>query len=762
MTTSGNATGGNDVFSGKNRIFWWLVSQNPLAGAHGQSTIRWAWSVNWAAGDNCHTIQNAGVTGNSVSRYSNAGTVHAFSGSHVHTGDWPAVNSGSGGGFATGTYIIDHDSAGAANVVLSSHHVGTSGATSTASGTWALTAIPQSPATPTLLTNTRSSDTQAALSWTNNSTGTAPYANVKVYRQTDGGAWALIATLGVVTSYTDTTLSANHKYNHRVSAVGTNTVEVGYATGTSFWTTPGAPTACTATKQPNNDVVVTWTNQVSYSEYLTEIQESTDSGSTWANLSTSIASGTATYTHVAPSGAATHTYRVRAKTSSGTALNSAYSANSNTVTLLATANPPTGPSPSGVARDAAGSIVLSWTHNPADGTPQSKYQLQYKVDAGAYTTVGPTTSGASSHTITGGTLTNGHTITWHVATAGQNGTLSAYSADSAFTTSSKPTVAISTPASSYTTSHLTATWAYFQAESSAEAAWTATLSDAGSALLETVSGTNETSAVFATVLANTASYTVTVVVTSAAGLVSTVGSQSFTVAFLPPANVFVVAAFDNTVGAMTLTVTGDDPVGGTTEAISTVDVQRRINGGAWVTLATGLTLGAVGGVLTAILTDTTPITVGSNTYRVVAFSALPSSVMSAEVDAVTTETTWGYLSGGGSFATVARFRATPNFAPSTGRAKALYQFADRPKPVQLAGTALSFTLAVSGRLTSDSSTVGEFEALGRAQGVHCWRGPDGRRAFGSVPKVDTPQSRQYIGAAIAFTLTELDFVEGDQ
>lgn len=758
MATSGNATGGNDVFNGKNRIFWWLVSQNPLAGAHGQSTIRWAWSVNWASGDDCHTIENASVTGNSASRYSNAGVVHAFNSGHVHTGDWPAVNSGSGGGFATGTYTIDHDSSGAANVVLSSSHHGTSGATSTASNTWALPAIPQDPADPTSLTNTRSSDTQAALAWTNHSTGTAPYANVKVYRQTDGGAWALIATLGVVTSYTDTTLSANHKYNHRVSAVGTNTVESGFAAGTAFWTTPGAPTACTAAKQPNNDVIVTWVNNVGYSEYLTEIQESTDGGSTWSNLSTSIASGTASYTHVAPNTSLTHIYRVRAKTSSGTTLTSAYSANSNTITLLATANPPIGLSPAGVARDAAANIVLSWTHNPADGTPQSKYQLQYKVDGGSYTTVGPTTSGTSSYTITGATLANGHTITWHVETAGQNGTLSGYSADSAFTTSSTPTATISTPTSSYASSHLVVDWTYFQAQSSTQAAWTAQLLDDADALLETLSGTTETEAVFLSVLADGASYTVTVVVTSAAGLVSAPGTQAFTVTYLPPAAVAVAAEFDNTAGSMTLTVTGDDPVGGVTEPIATVDVARSINGGPWVTIASGLTLGAVDGVLTVILTDTTPTIAGTNTYRVIAFSDLPSSTMSDDTDAVTAERRWCYLSTGDGFTAVARLRAVPTFKSDASRARALYHFAGRPKPVQLTGEATDLVLSISATLLGDSSTVEDFEAMATTPDVVLWRDPTGRRLFGSLGKVSAQRSSKFV-AGVAFDITEVDYAE---
>lgn len=756
MATSGNATGGNDLFNGKNRIFWWLVSQDPLAGSHGRSTIRWAWSVNWASGDDCHTIENASVTGNSVGRYSNAGVVHAFNGSHVHTGDWPAVNSGSGGGFASGTYTIDHDSSGDANVVLSSSHHGTSGATSTASNTWALPAIPQDPAAPTSLTNTRSSDTQAALAWTNHSTGTAPYANVKVYRQTDGGAWALIATLGVVTSFTDTTLAANHKYNHRVSAVGSNTVESGFATGTAFHTSPGTPTGCTATKQANGDVVVSWVNNVNYSEYQTDVYHSTNGGSTFAYLDTA-AGGVTAWTHTAPSTATTHTYRLVA-VETVTSLTSSFSANSNTVTLLATANPPTGLSPAGVARDATGAIVLSWTHNPADGTPQSKYQLQYKVDAGSYTTIGPTTTGTSSYTITGATLANGHTITWHVETAGQNSTLSGYSADSTFTTSSTPTATISSPTSSYDSSHLVVDWAYFQAESSAQAAWTAKLFDDAHALLETLSGTTGTEAVFLSALADGADYTVTVVVTSAAGLVSDPGSQAFTVTFLPPAAVALVAEFDDTAGSMTLTVTGDDPVDGVTEPIATVDVQRSINAGPWVSIASGVTLGAVAGVLTAILTDATPTIAGTNTYRVIAFSDLPSSTTSDDVDAVTAEPAWSYLSTGDGFATVARLRALPTFGAEVSRARALYHFAGRAKPVQLTGEATDLVLSIAASLIADSSTVEDFEAIATTPGVVLWRDPTGRRVFGSLGKVTSQRSTHFV-ASVAFTVTEVDVDE---
>jgi hypothetical protein len=221
-------------------------------------------------------------------------------------------------------------------------------------------------------------------------------------------------------------------------------------------------------------------------------------------------------------------------------------------------------------------------------------------------------------------------------------------------------------------------------------------------------------------------------------------------------------SFDDATG-LTWTLAGDAEivtVVAATEAIVSVDVQRQIDGGAWVTILTDVELDAV--TRTAVVQDTVPITVGTNTYRAVAYSALPSSVMSAEDDVVTSETTWGYLSGGTRFGTVARFRAMPTFAASAGRAKAVYHFAGRSLPVQFLGEALTTTLSVSGRLTSDGGTAAEFEALAQADGVVCWRGPDGRRMFGSVPKIDTGATRLKGLQTVAFTLTELDFTEGDQ
>lgn len=929
MATSGSATGGNDNFNGKARVFWWLVSQDYGANT---STVRWAWCVSWAAGDNCHSIRAASVSGNGVTRWS-ASNTHDFVSGHVHSGDWPAVNSGSGGGFATGTYVIGHAADGTAQVQVSASHVGSSGPTSTATtGADALPVIPQTPAPISGGAATRVNDGQINVSWTNNSTAAAPYSNVKIYRTTDGGGWANIATLGVVTSYTDTGVAGDHKYRYGMNAVGANGVEVGGGESPDIWTSPDVPSNLTATKLAGGNIRLAWTNNVGYSEYTTRIEESQNGGA-FTEIA-SVASGVATWDHIAPIASNTHKYRIRARTSSGATLNSGYSADSALIVLLSTANAPSGLAPSGATFDATEAIVFTWTHNPADGTPQSKYQLQYKIGAGAFVTVGPTTSTVRSYTMPASTVTNGQTITWHVATAGENGTLSAYSADSVFTTQNRPTSTISAPGSSITQSKVTATWTYFQSQGSAQSAWHAylykkgALSDYSDAtLVGESSGSGTTSSfVFPTTLLDGQTYAVQVFVTSASGLTSVAAGtprKEFVVTYLPPADATLTASHDSYYGRTVVTVTGaganpsgpalnsnpyfetdasgyflkagatfdrgtafayegvgsglltpngtsltaeveswpvptspgtgmllrmmvripisrnmnfainwfsgaatnapgtgylsstvapataivantftlvtlsgtapagansasmvayldGTPAASTTlrldavqlsipaqgtETIDTVDLQRKIGNGEWVTWAAGIVLQA--DTLQAILLDTTPTLKGTNYYRAVIRSAVPSSKLSAETTSAVTEPSWGFLNSGPGFADVIRMRARLSPRSSVGRNKNVYHFAGRGKPVELSGEETNLALAVQAILHPASSGQGglssepeEMEAAGLDAGVVVWRDYTGRRIFASLSDVNVDYSIDSKGLyPVSFGLTQVDYDE---
>lgn len=626
------------------------------------------------------------------------------------------------------------------------------------------------PAATTATAASRVSDTQGSVSWANHDAASALYANIKQYRKTDAGGWALIATLGVVSSYSDTGIVSNHKYRWRPNVLGANGTEVTGAESNDIWTTPGAPSGLTATKLGNGNINLTWTNNVNYSEYTTRIEESQNGGA-FSEIA-SVSGGVITWDHVAPSTAVTHTYRIRSRSTTGS-LNSSYSANSNTVTLLATANPPSSLVPSGVGRDAAEAIVFTWQHNPADGTPQSKYQLQYKVDAGAYTTVGPTTSTVSSYTLPAATLTNAHTITWHVATAGENGTLSAYSADSTFTTSARPTSTISSPGSTWSLSTLTAAWTYFQAQSSAQAAWhiylwkKGALSDYSDAtLIEEGSGSGATSSfAFTSTLLDGATYGVRVYVTSAVGLISIdSGSprQEFAVAYLPPADATLLVTYAPDFGRMVVTIQGTGASAGVTEPISSVDLQRQINAGDWVTWVSGIVLDT--GTLFATVLDTAPTIRGSNNYRAIIHSAVPSSKISPEVNVDTAEELWGFLSAGPGLSDVVRMRALLSNRATVGRNKATYHFAGRAKPVELSGEETNLSLAVTASLYPPSqgglsSEPQEVEAIALTTGIVLWRDYTGRRIFASLSDVNIDYTTQANKFPVGFNLEEQDYDE---
>jgi hypothetical protein len=247
-----------------------------------------------------------------------------------------------------------------------------------------------------------------------------------------------------------------------------------------------------------------------------------------------------------------------------------------------------------------------------------------------------------------------------------------------------------------------------------------------------------------------------VVVTSAAGLTSAADTQAFTVTYLPPADATITASYDVLSGSMVLTVVGDAPVESVTVAIDTITIQRSINGGPWVTVVAGLELS--GDPLTAIVLDTAPTIKGTNTYRALILSALPSSAVSAEEINITAETHWSFLSAGPGFAQVVRMKSAPNFSASASRQRALRRFAGRADPVQYEGENTNLGLSISGTLNGDSSTPEEYEAIATVPGVVLWREPTGRRVFASLAKVDTGRQHKFYGA-VAFELTRIDYTE---
>jgi hypothetical protein len=493
----------------------------------------------------------------------------------------------------------------------------------TASVSWSKTTaqrpvgVPAAPGTPTA---TRVSDTQHTVAWTNTSPTSVsnPYTNVVVQRSTDGGAYTTIATLGVVTSYSDKTTSANHRYTWRVYAKNGAGNSAVTAASNQLKTTPAAPGKPTATKGTTN-ITLAWTNPTWQADNI-EVWHAANGVWDGAALTTLAASATS-YTHVSPNAAQTHQYRLRSKTTTP-ALNSVYSTASDVVQLQAPPNAPTLLSPASVARDLAAATVLTWKHNPVDTTVQRLYEVQHRVvGAGSWTSTGQVTSSTSSHTLAAGTYANGQQIEWQVRSWGAHATASPWSATAVITGSTPPETTVTSPTATHNSSTLTASWSFFDAEGGVQSGWELELLDGAGTIIEEHIGAGTTGTLtLDTRIADGGSYTFRARTQDSSGLWGAWDEVPFTVTYAVPEVPTLTLAWDESVEGVYVTITNPPTTVGKVDAVSN-QVWRSIDGGVWHLVAEGVELDAT-------VLDPIPSIPGSNAYRVVAVSALPSTVSS--------------------------------------------------------------------------------------------------------------------------------------
>ena len=618
--------------------------------------------------------------------------------------------------------------------------------------------LPRAPLSPSL---TRNSDTSFTLSWTANYTGAngaVPWNTLHVERWDNvANSWYEIVQLPwSALSYTDTTTVANREYDYRVRAKNPTGFSPYGPDVPSRYTSPGAPTNLTASKA-SSDITLSWTNTATMA-HTVEVWESQNGGA-YALLATT-GTGATSYTHASPSNSVTHRYKLRAKNISGggpTTLYSAYSTESQLITLLAAPNAPTGLAPTSVY-DAAEDKVFSWQHNPVDSTAQTAYEFAHReVGDPSWVTSGKVLSSASSLAVTANTFVNGKQYEWRVRTWGQYATESAWSDAAVFTTSAKPTVTVTTPAASAVLggSALSVSWTYFDAESTAQAAARVQVLDANGAVLHTtsVAGAATTLAVPYT-LDNLTSYSVRVAVQDGSGLWSNDATVAFTTDFLPPATPTLTASWEEALGAVTLTV--NNPAGGTVEAVSN-DLYRSIDGGPWLPVALGVPLNTT-------VVDRVPTTHGLNSYKVVAWSATPTSAPSVPVD-VETASPWLYVNGGPAWSVLARVKGGPAVGLRAGRSKVLHTFAGRRAPLEFIGEARVKAYAMKGSVDAfgvDPDQWGSWEAWEAVADLPApliYRDPMGRRVFCSISEVEIEHENESRMAKVGAVLTVVDHDE---
>ena len=309
--------------------------------------------------------------------------------------------------------------------------------TRTATVTHTIPAIDyDAPNAPSDCSASRSSDTQAKVTWDNGSTSTTkPRSSTKVERQTDSGSWSQIASVGSSTAnYTDNGIAANHRYRYRVRAYGSGGYS-GYATSGYIYTTPGKPSSVTATKTGAQSVQLAITGAAPYATSYA-VERSTDGGTEWEPA------GTPTSFPWVDSGAPAGTvvYRVAAVRGS---LQSAW-VQSNSVTTI---TPPLAPAVSGLPSVAAtgSALTVSWVPNHPDGSEQTQAQVEYTVGDGSPQTA--TVEGAAtSYQLPESVTESAATVKVRVRTHGLDEDWGAWSGYSTVTVAVPPQARFTTPA----------------------------------------------------------------------------------------------------------------------------------------------------------------------------------------------------------------------------------------------------------------------------------------------------------------------------
>ena len=599
-----------------------------------------------------------------------------------------------------------------------------------------VTIPPDPPGAPSGVTASRSSDTEATLTWSASSTSQAPISNFDIERKSVADpSWRRVASVENVRSWTDMGIKANDRYQYRIwSWYGSQ--ESSKVSSNEFSTTPAAPGNVAAVKNADGSITVTWTRSSPYAGTGFQIF---DNG---VQVGTT-PSSTLTWTHSSPSTSVTHTYTIRMTETGG--LTSAQSAPSNTVQLLAAPNAPTNLSPNGTTiAFEVNNFLLTWAHNPVDSSEQTSAQYRFRAQGASTWNTGNVTTDQFVE-VSPALFTPGTVYEWQVRTRGAykpsaEAGFSPWSAVATFSLMNTPGVSISTPKddSTVNVSRMTVTWTYFQSQGRAQAGAEVQLvqdPDGDTPITResrTVNGT-ATSFLLTTALADQTSYMVRVRVRSSDGLWSNWDEPTFSVSYPQPPVPQARVSWDDTQGAAHVSVFNPNPEGTEPPTVYNT-VERSIDGGqTWELVMDGLPLNSS-------VTDPECLVGAPTLYRVTAVSALPSSsATTVELDADSMAT---WLSGGDGFGQVVRLPYNPSVKVSSGLAEREVQhFAGRTLGVEMAGTARQRTVLIGSLLieedpTSTSSTSEDVEELSYLPAPILYRDPTGRRIYTSMSRPD--------------------------
>lgn len=300
------------------------------------------------------------------------------------------------------------------------------------------------PAAPSSVSASRVSDSSASLTWTRGTGADTTYSRIYVERQADGGEWVELGYVaGTATSYTDSTITANHAYTYRVRAWN-STAYSDYGTSGAIYTTPAAPASVTGERTgAGTSILLTVGNENTRTSTGFDVQYRAADSDMWSDATVASSTGMPVETITIDNMGGSFYFRVR-NTRTSPALESAWT-ESDLVVTITPPNAPTLTYPSSGAVVSASSttqsVAFQWQHNPVDGSSQTAAELRYrKSTTSSWTTATVTTAQTKSVT-----LDEGYTYVWQVRTKGTHEDYGAWSNTQSFDLFNPPTVTITQP-----------------------------------------------------------------------------------------------------------------------------------------------------------------------------------------------------------------------------------------------------------------------------------------------------------------------------
>lgn len=608
------------------------------------------------------------------------------------------------------------------------------------------------PAAPSGVQVTQSSDTRHVINWTRNSPGSAsaPYQNQVIQRSADNATpWKTVATVGNVSSWTDTTTTAGRRYQWRVAAKNSGGTSA-YATSPTVYTTPAPPTSVKAVRQ-GLDVLVSWVKSVSpHSRSRLAWRQK---GGPWQYPGWT-STGTS-YLIKTPDPSLPLQYAVLAEVDTqGKTLTSPW-VHSPWVQLLAPPAAPTSLSPA--LADAALPITLSWRHNAVDSSEQSAREIRWRpVGTSAWNGIPKAAAAGTTHVVPVGLWEPG-TVEWQVRTWGAHADPSPWSVLQLTRVAQAPAVTIASPAEGpLAASQAKIVFEFFDPEGEEQAAGSVQiLDDEGSIIYQRTWEHASRGLTPPVRLQGGRSYTIRVRARAASGLWSEWDQVTVSVDYPePPVGVLTAEWLPDSASVM-LTVVVPPPAEGEAEATS-AEIWRSVDGGDWLRIAAGLP------VKTALV-DPTPHTSRTTAYRLVTVSDLPSTAEAAPVLVAPDPEGWIWLNAGPGWSRQVRMRDNARTGPSWSRASERHHMAGSSLPVAVRGEQVDHAVSVSVRLAPNPDggcTYAELEQFfADADLPILYRDAKGRRWFADISEVSG--SEEQILEEASFTVYEIDHVEAE-